>query len=411
MRIPETGTAVAQAQRAEAQGWDGITFTDSQNLVGDPFVAVGPGRRRPPPPCGSPPVSPTPTPATRPPWPRWPPPCRRPRAAASSSASAGRHRPVPPRPHTHAGGRLRPARRRRADLPRRRHRRLRRPPQPPAVARPGPAAQGPPRRRLLRAPRARLRRPAPPSGSRSAWAPTPSGWRGRSTSPARPPPTPAATRRRCRSGRYVNVGCHPDLDVARALIAGGVAAFAHFSSMPGSTGAGLADADRAVVAEVGRRYDSQPPPEQPRRPHRPAEPDFVDRFAVVGPPERCAERLGELAGLGIERFVLTGSSFGADRDRRPHRRHPDHHRAAARPAIRSTRMSEHDLVIRGGTVVDGTGGAARTADVAIRDGVVTEVGRSTAPPPAPSTPTACSSRPASSTSTPTTTARPRGTSA
>jgi len=38
-------------------------------------------------------------------------------------------------------------------------------------------------------------------------------------------------------------------------------------------------------------------------------------------------------------------------------------------------MSEHDLLIRGGSVVDGTGAAARTADVAISGGVVTEVGR------------------------------------
>jgi N-acyl-D-aspartate/D-glutamate deacylase len=34
----------------------------------------------------------------------------------------------------------------------------------------------------------------------------------------------------------------------------------------------------------------------------------------------------------------------------------------------------HDLVVRGGTVVDGTGAPARTADVAVTDGVVTEVG-------------------------------------
>src|SRR3954464_9860636 len=40
MRVPEIGTVVAQAQRAEQAGWDGITFTDSQNLVGDPFVGV-----------------------------------------------------------------------------------------------------------------------------------------------------------------------------------------------------------------------------------------------------------------------------------------------------------------------------------------------------------------------------------
>ncbi len=35
----------------------------------------------------------------------------------------------------------------------------------------------------------------------------------------------------------------------------------------------------------------------------------------------------------------------------------------------------HDLVIRGGTVVDGTGGPPRTADVAVSDGVITDVGR------------------------------------
>jgi N-acyl-D-aspartate/D-glutamate deacylase len=36
--------------------------------------------------------------------------------------------------------------------------------------------------------------------------------------------------------------------------------------------------------------------------------------------------------------------------------------------------SDHDLLIRGGTVVDGTGSAPRTADVAISGGIVTEVG-------------------------------------
>ena len=40
-------------------------------------------------------------------------------------------------------------------------------------------------------------------------------------------------------------------------------------------------------------------------------------------------------------------------------------------------MAELDLVVRGGNVVDGTGGAPRTADVAVRDGVVVEVGRVT----------------------------------
>ena len=35
----------------------------------------------------------------------------------------------------------------------------------------------------------------------------------------------------------------------------------------------------------------------------------------------------------------------------------------------------HDLVVRGGTVVDGSGHPARTADVAVDDGRIVEVGR------------------------------------
>ena len=38
-------------------------------------------------------------------------------------------------------------------------------------------------------------------------------------------------------------------------------------------------------------------------------------------------------------------------------------------------MSQQDLVIRGGTVIDGTGAPARTADIAIEDGLVTQVGK------------------------------------
>ena len=37
-------------------------------------------------------------------------------------------------------------------------------------------------------------------------------------------------------------------------------------------------------------------------------------------------------------------------------------------------MAQYDLIIRGGSVVDGTGIPARTADVAISDGVIVEVG-------------------------------------
>jgi N-acyl-D-aspartate/D-glutamate deacylase len=38
-------------------------------------------------------------------------------------------------------------------------------------------------------------------------------------------------------------------------------------------------------------------------------------------------------------------------------------------------MAQHQIVIRGGTLLDGTGAEGRTADVAVDDGVITEVGR------------------------------------
>ncbi len=115
-------------------------------------------------------------------------------------------------------------------------------------------------------------------------------------------------------GAYVNVGCHPDVEVARQLVRGGVAAFTHFSAMPGSTGAGVGERDREIVAEVGRRYDSNLHLVNSAD-HSQVVPDsYVDRFAVLGDPDTCAARLLELVGLGLDRLVITGPSFGADRD-------------------------------------------------------------------------------------------------
>ena len=70
----------------------------------------------------------------------------------------------------------------------------------------------------------------------------------------------------------------------------------------------------------------------------------------------------------------------------------------------------HDLVIRGGTVVDGTGAPATTADVAVDGGRITEVGKVDGRGEQEiDADGASSSRPAGSTSTPTTTARSPGT--
>jgi 5,10-methylenetetrahydromethanopterin reductase len=313
MGIPEIGTVTAQAERAERRGWDGITFTDSQNLVGDPFVAVA--------------LAAAATQRLRFATGVTNAYTRHPAALANVAAtvqetSGGRfvlgigrgdtamfhlgRKPMPVAAFIASVTDLQtylanetvdcnghPSRLQWLD-------RCRQPKVPLDIAVSGP--------RMIEfaariAERVTLAVGADPD--RVAWAldlaRTAAAGAGRDPS-------------EISFGAYVNVGCHPDLEAARNVISGAVAAFAHFSSMPGSTGAGLAETDRAVVAEVGRTYDSNEHLSNAAAHTSALNPEFVDRFAVVGPPDVCARRLQGLAGLGVERFVITGASFRSDRE-------------------------------------------------------------------------------------------------
>ena len=313
MRVPEVGTVEAQARRAERQGWDGITFTDSQNLVGDPFVAVALAAAATERLRFATGVSNLHT--------------RHPAALATVAAtvqetSGGRFVLGLGRGDTalfHLGRKPMPVDRFAALLgdvqtylgkgtvdcdghPSRLHwlDRARQPKVPLDVACSGP-------RMLDVAARVaeRVTLAVGADDDRVAWA---IGVARKAAADAGRDPASVSV------GAYVNVGCHPDPDVARSLIRGGVAAFAHFSAMPASTGAGLRAEDRAVVAEVGRRYDSNQHLRNDAAHNAALDDAFVDRFAVVGPPERCVARLTALAALGVDRFVITAAGFGADSD-------------------------------------------------------------------------------------------------
>ncbi len=312
-RTPEVGTAERQAERIEQQGWSGVTFTDSQNLVGDPFVAVALAARATTQLRFATGVANLHT--------------RHPAALACIAVtvqeeSGGRfalgvgrgdtalfHLGLPPMPVATFGARLRQVQTYlsggavdidgfASEL-----RWLDRTTQPKVPL--DVAASGPKVLALAGAVADRVTLAVGADPDRLAWA---IGLvRDAATDAGRDPDDVGF-------GAYVNVGCHPDLDTARGMIAGGVAAFAHFSAMPGSTGAGLKEHDREIVADVGRRYDSNVHLRNSAEHTGALDDDFVDRFAVVGPPERCIERLGGLASLGIDRVVVVGSTFGADRD-------------------------------------------------------------------------------------------------
>ena len=111
-------------------------------------------------------------------------------------------------------------------------------------------------------------------------------------------------------GAFVNVVVHPDVAVARDLVRGSAAIFAHFvSEGPADV---LSGADRTVVARLGTAYQEAQHGLRTAS-HSAVLPDeFLDRFTVVGPADHCAERLRELVDLGLDRIIMVPASRDAD---------------------------------------------------------------------------------------------------
>jgi 5,10-methylenetetrahydromethanopterin reductase len=114
-------------------------------------------------------------------------------------------------------------------------------------------------------------------------------------------------------GAYVNVAPHPDVAIARELVRGGVGTFAHFSGMAGSSAEGVAPVDRAVFEGIHARYEREAHTLGRARHAAALDDAFLDRFAVVGPTQHCVERLLALRDAGVSKLVVTGASFDADR--------------------------------------------------------------------------------------------------
>ncbi len=114
-------------------------------------------------------------------------------------------------------------------------------------------------------------------------------------------------------GAYVNLVCHPDLATARALAAGGVTTFARFSVMHGSAQGPVTGEQAQVLGRIREAYDMRAHTRADTSHIGALTPSFVDRYAIVGPPEHCVKRIEELGRLGLDKLVVTGPTAGADR--------------------------------------------------------------------------------------------------
>jgi 5,10-methylenetetrahydromethanopterin reductase len=107
-------------------------------------------------------------------------------------------------------------------------------------------------------------------------------------------------------GAYVNAVAHPDRQRARELVRGRMGVYARFSTMHSNVLDSLSAPDRAVADRLAANYDMQAHATSGARHESALDDDFVDRFGIVGPSEHVAERLRELVGLGLDHFVIVG---------------------------------------------------------------------------------------------------------
>src|SRR5258707_747395 len=112
-------------------------------------------------------------------------------------------------------------------------------------------------------------------------------------------------------GAYINMGCHPDIEAARGLVRGGLTTFARFSVMHGKANGPVSAKDRDVLEALRTNYDMKAHTQGDSRQAGTLTDDFIDRFAIVGPPDRCIERLQSLAKLGLDKVAISGAARGA----------------------------------------------------------------------------------------------------
>ncbi|NKB59400.1 MAG: LLM class flavin-dependent oxidoreductase [Alphaproteobacteria bacterium] len=105
-------------------------------------------------------------------------------------------------------------------------------------------------------------------------------------------------------GLYLNVCVDDDVERAAEMARGWVGIFAHFTGMPGATRNRVRQSDHLTFDRLGD-YD-KPRHGRPDAAHAQALPqEFIERFAVIGPPSVCVEKLKALRDLGVHRIMIT----------------------------------------------------------------------------------------------------------
>ena len=113
-------------------------------------------------------------------------------------------------------------------------------------------------------------------------------------------------------GAQIIVLCDPDIEAVREMAPSFVAPLARFQVIQGDAAGPKSKSDEDNFAAIRKGYDMTEHGKtisHEKIKGATLTQDFVERFAIIGPPDRCIERLLELLVLGIERFVIVGPGF------------------------------------------------------------------------------------------------------
>jgi 5,10-methylenetetrahydromethanopterin reductase len=109
-------------------------------------------------------------------------------------------------------------------------------------------------------------------------------------------------------GAYLNVVAHPDIDLARRLVRGTLTTVARFSVMHGQVQGPVTDDQRDVLRAVHEAYDMRRHTRADSQQATVLTDDFIDSYAIVGTPSHVVDRLREVAELGVGKVVVVGVS-------------------------------------------------------------------------------------------------------
>jgi 5,10-methylenetetrahydromethanopterin reductase len=115
-------------------------------------------------------------------------------------------------------------------------------------------------------------------------------------------------------GAFVNCVVNDDVAVARDALRGAVATFARFSALQGSDPDRLPAPLRRAVLYIREHYDMRHHTRTGVAHTAGIADDFVDWFAIAGPPDVAVRRLRALAALGLDFVHVIPGSTGVARE-------------------------------------------------------------------------------------------------